>query len=59
VYLDGKYIGTEGFGRDLSDGIYRFNVPGDMWHTIVITKDEKSYWETGTFLSGAAYGFTI
>lgn len=59
VYLDGKYIGTEGFGRDLSDGIYRFNVPGDMWHTIVITKDSKSYWETGTFLSGAAYRFTI
>lgn len=59
VYLDGKYIGTEGFGRDLSDGIYRFSVPGDMWHAIVITKDGKSYWETGTFLSGAAYRFTI
>ena len=59
VYLDGEYIGTEGFGRDLSDGIYRFNVPGDMWHTIVITKDKKSYWETGTFVSGAAYRFTI
>jgi len=59
VYLDGEYIGTEGLGRDLYDGIYRFNVPGDMWHTIVITKDGKSYWETGTFLSGAAYRFTI
>lgn len=59
VYLDDKYIGTEGFGKDLSDGIYRFNVPGDMWHTIVITKDGKSYWETGTFVSGAAYRFTI
>jgi|GEM_PF-351878 len=59
VYLDGNYMGTEGFGRDLSDGIYRFNVPGDMWHSIVIIKDGKSYWETGTFLSGAAYRFTI
>lgn len=59
VYLDDKYIGTEGFGKDLSDGIYRFNVPGDMWHTIVITKDQKSYWEKGTFVSGAAYRFTI
>lgn len=59
VYLDGDYVSTEGFGTDLSDGIYRFNVPGDMWHTIVITKDGKSYWETGTFVSGAAYRFTI
>ena len=59
IYLDGAYVGTEGFGRDLSDGIYRFTVPGDMWHTIVITKDGKSYWETGTFLSGVAYRFTI
>ena len=59
VYLDGEYIGTEGFGKDLSDGIYRFNVPGNMWHTIVISKDGESYWETGTFLSGAAYRFTI
>ncbi len=59
VYLDGDYIGTEGFGKDLYDGIYRFNVPGDMWHTIVITKDGKSYWESGTFLSGAAYRFTL
>lgn len=59
VYLDGEYIGTEGFGKDLSDGIYRFNVPGNMWHTIVISKDGESYWETGTFLSGATYRFTI
>ncbi len=59
VYLDGKYVGTEGYGSDLLDGIYNFKVPGGMWHTIVISKNGESYDETGTFVSGAAYRFTI
>jgi len=59
VYLDGKYVGTEGSGSDLLDGIYKFRVPGNMWHTIVISKNGQSYDETGTFLSGAAYRFTL
>ena len=59
VYLDGKYVGTEGSGPDLLDGIYKFSVPGNMWHTIVISKNGQSYDETGTFLSGAAYRFTL
>lgn len=59
VYLDGKYVGTEGYGSDLLDGIYSFRVPGGMWHTIVISKDGQSYDETGTFVSGASYRFTI
>lgn len=59
VYLDGKYVGTEGSGSDLLDGLYNFRVPGGMWHTIVISKNGESYDETGTFVSGAAYRFTI
>ena len=59
VYLDGAYIGTEGMGSDLLDGVYSFRVPGDMWHTIVLIKNGQSYPETGTFLSGASYRFTI
>ena len=59
VYLDGKYIGTEGTGSDILDGVYSFRVPGDMWHTIVLMKNGKSYPETGTFLSGASYRFKI
>ena len=59
IYLDGKYIGTEGSGSDLLDGIYNFRVPGGMRHTIVISKNGESYDETGTFVSGAAYRFTI
>ena len=59
VYLDGKYVGTEGSGSDLLDGIYNFRVPGNMWHTIVISKNGQSYDETGTFVSGAAYRFTL
>lgn len=59
VYLDGTYIGTDGAGSDLLDGIYSFSVPGDMWHTIVLMKNGQSYPETGTFLSGASYRFTI
>ena len=59
VYLDGAYIGTEGMGSDLLDGVYNFRVPGDMWHTIVLIKNGQSYPETGTFLSGASYRFTI
>jgi hypothetical protein len=59
VYLDGKYIGTDGIGSDILDGVYRFQVPGNMWHTIVITKNGQSYDETGTFLSGASYRFTL
>ena len=59
IYLDGKYVGTEGSGSDLLDGIYDFRVQGGMWHTIVISKNGQSYDETGTFVSGAAYRFTI
>ena len=59
VYLDGTYIGTEGAGSDILDGVYRFRVPGDMWHTIILMKNGQSYPETGTFVSGAAYRFTI
>jgi hypothetical protein len=59
VYLDGKYVGMEGSGSDLLDGIYNFRVPGNMLHTIVISKNGQSYDETGTFLSGAAYRFTL
>lgn len=59
VYLDGKYVGTEGSGSDPLDGIYNFRVPGNMWHTIVISKNGQSYDETGTFVSGAAYRFTL
>ena len=59
IYLDGKYVGTEGSGSDILDGIYSFKVPGNMWHTIVISKNGQSYDETGTFVSGAAYRFTL
>jgi hypothetical protein len=30
-----------------------------MWHTIVISKGAQSYDESGTFLNGAAYRFTL
>ena len=59
VYLDGKYVGTEGSGSDSLDGVYNFRVQGGMWHTIVISKNGQSYDETGTFVSGASYRFTI
>jgi hypothetical protein len=59
VYLDGKYIGTEGSGSDILDGLYSFRVPGNMWHTIVISKNGRNYDETGTFVSGASYRFTL
>lgn len=59
VYLDGKYVGNEGSGSDPLDGIYNFRVPGNMWHTIVISKNGQNYDETGTFVSGAAYRFTL
>jgi len=59
VYLDGKYIGTDGKGSDALDGSYSFRAPGNMWHTIVISKNGQSYDETGTFLSGASYRFTL
>ena len=59
IYLDGKYVGKEGSGSDILDGIYSFKVPGNMWHTIAISKNGRSYDETGTFVSGAAYRFTL
>jgi hypothetical protein len=59
VYLDGTYIGTDGTGSDILDGIYSLKVSGDMWHTIVLRKNGQSYPEAGTFLSGASYRFTI
>ena len=59
VYLDGKYIGSDGKGSDALDGVYSFRVPGNMWHTIVISKGAQSYDESGTFLNGAAYRFTL
>jgi hypothetical protein len=59
VYLDSSYIGTEGSGGDPLDGRYTFRVPGNRWHTIVITKGGQSYDETGTFLSGYTYRFTL
>ena len=59
VLLDGKYVGTEGKESDILDGVYRFRVPGNMWHTIVISKNGQNYDETGTFLSDAAYRFTL
>jgi hypothetical protein len=34
VYLDGRYIGTEGTGGDLSDGRFSFNVLGGRYHYI-------------------------
>ena len=40
-------------------GFMIFRVPGGMWHRIVISKDGESYDETGTFVSGASYRFTI
>jgi hypothetical protein len=59
IYLDGKYVGKEGSGSDILDGVYSFKVPGNMWHTIVISKNGQSYDETGTFVNGAAYRFTL
>jgi hypothetical protein len=59
VYVDGMYIGTEGTGSDILDGVYNFRVPGGMSHTIVLMKNGQSYPETGTFLSGVSYRFTI
>jgi hypothetical protein len=59
VYLDGSYVGTEGSRGDALDGTYRFDVPGNMIHTIVISRGGQSYDETGTFLSGVTYRFTL
>jgi hypothetical protein len=59
VYVDGMFIGKEGTGSDILDGVYNFRVPGGMMHTIVLMKNGQSYPETGTFLSGVSYRFTI
>jgi hypothetical protein len=59
VYLDNNYVGTEGSGSDPLDGRYTLRVPGNRWHTIVITRDGQSYDESGTFLSGYTYRFTL
>ncbi len=59
VYLDGSYVGTEGAGGDPLDGRYTLRVPGNRWHTIVITGNGESYDESGTFLSGYTYRFTL
>jgi hypothetical protein len=53
------FIGKEGTGSDILDGVYNFRVPGGMMHTIVLMKNGQSYPETGTFLSGVSYRFTI
>lgn len=43
VYLDGKYIGTEGTGVDPLDGRFRFNVVGGRYHDIRVNDRQFNY----------------
>jgi hypothetical protein len=43
VYLDDNYIGTEGHGGDVFDGVYKLNVVGNQWHTIKVWDGEWFY----------------
>jgi hypothetical protein len=43
VYLDGRYIGTEGTGGDLSDGRFSFNVLGGRYHYIRVYDGQFNY----------------
>ena len=43
VYLDGRYIGTEGTRGDLSDGRFSFNVLGGRYHYIRVYDGQFNY----------------
>jgi len=43
VYLNDKYVGTDGLGGDPLDGIFKLNVVGDQWHTIKVWDGEWFY----------------
>ncbi|MCP1392382.1 MAG: hypothetical protein WCY97_00965 [Methanothrix sp.] len=56
VYVDDKYVGTEGQGGDALDGIYKLKVVGDQWHTVKVWDGEwfygkpKYYERRGTYV---------
>lgn len=48
VFLDGKYIGTEGMGGDTLDGKFSFSVVGNRNHEVRVTNGQFNY-RTTTF----------
>lgn len=52
VYVDGSYVGADGRGGDLRDGIYAINVAGNQRHSIKVygsglTCTSNEYYESG------------
>lgn len=52
VYVDGSYVGADGQGGDLRDGIFSTTVSGNQWHTIKVygsglTCTSNEYYESG------------
>ncbi|KQC16194.1 MAG: hypothetical protein WCY97_06410 [Methanothrix sp.] len=52
VYVDGSYVGTDGRGGDLRDGIFTTTVSGNQHHTIKVygsglTCTSKEFYESG------------
>ena len=52
VYLDGKYIGTEGTGGDPLDGRFSFKVAGNQNHDIRVYDGQFNYPKTIYFARG-------
>lgn len=52
VYLDGKYIGTEGTGGDPLDGRFSFKVVGNQNHDIRVYDGQFNYPKTIYFVRG-------
>ena len=59
VFVDGSYVGTDGWGSDSRDGVYSFTVRGGEYHTIQLIGMGRVYSEWGTFLGGYTYTLTI
>ncbi len=59
VYVDGSYIGADGRGGDLRDGIFVTTVSGNQWHTIKIYGSGLTCTSNEYYASGRSYTIDV
>ncbi|HOO53062.1 MAG TPA: hypothetical protein PLX30_02380 [Methanothrix sp.] len=59
VYVDGSYVGADGRGGDLRDGVYSTAVLGNMHHTIKVYGSGQTCTSNEFFESGQSYTIKV
>lgn len=55
VYVDDVYVGKDGIGSDVLDGVYNLRLIGDQWHTVKVYDGEWFYGKPKYYAKGSTH----